>query len=63
MSKAKGHCPPEDCGGIWGYADFVAAMADPKHPEHDHLKEWNGGDFDPEAFDLAEVNRVLTGGG
>ncbi len=55
--------PPEDCGGIWGYAEFVEAMADPKHPEHKNLKEWYNGDFDPEAFDLAEVNRMLTGGG
>ena len=61
--KAKGNCPPEDCGGVWGFADFVDAMADPKHPEHENLKEWYGGDFDPEAFDLEEVNRMLTGGG
>ena len=59
----KRNCPPEDCGGIWGYADFVDAMADPKHPEHESLKEWYGEDFDPEAFDLDEVNRILTGGG
>lgn len=60
--KGKGNCPPEDCGGIWGFADFLDAMADPKHPEHETLKEWSGGEYDPDAFDLAEVNRVLTGG-
>jgi len=59
----KRNCPPEDCGGVWGFADFVDAMADPKHPEHESLKEWHGEDFDPEAFDLDEVNRMLTGGG
>jgi hypothetical protein len=59
----KRHCPPEDCGGVWGFADFVEAMADPKHPEHDNLKEWYGEDFDPVAFDLDEVNRMLTGAG
>jgi hypothetical protein len=58
--KGKGNCPPEDCGGIWGYADFVDAMADPNHPEHEDLKEWYGGDFDPDAFDLDEVNRSLV---
>ncbi len=61
--KGKGNCPPEDCGGIWGFYDFVEAMANPKHPEHKNLKEWYGGDFDPEAFDIDEVNRILTGGG
>ena len=60
--KGKGNCPPEDCGGIWGFADFLVAMADPEHSEHETLKEWAGGEYDPDAFDLAEVNRVLTGG-
>jgi hypothetical protein len=43
-------CPPEDVGGVWGYADFVAAISDPEHEEHDELLEWVGGKFDPEAF-------------
>jgi Plasmid pRiA4b ORF-3-like protein len=59
----KRHCPPEDCGGVWGYADFVEAMANPKHPEHKNMKEWYGEDFDAEAFDLDEVNQMLTGAG
>lgn len=53
-------CPPEDVGGIWGYADFLAAVRDPKHPEHEELLEWAGGEFDPEAFDLDAVNRTLA---
>jgi len=52
-------CPPEDCGGTWGYADFLKAIADPKHPEHRDMKEWIGGKFDPEKFDLNAVNREL----
>jgi hypothetical protein len=52
-------CPPEDCGGVWGYADFVEAITDPNHPEHDELLEWVGGEFDPEQFDLAEANAAL----
>lgn len=51
-------CPPEDCGGIWGYEEFLGALADPDHEEHDRLLEWVGGEFDPERFDLAGVNRV-----
>ena len=58
----KRHGPPEDCGGVYGYDDFVKAMANPKHPEHKSMKEWYGEDFDPEAFDLDEVNAMLTGG-
>ncbi len=52
-------CPPEDCGGIWGYADFLEAIQDPKHPEHDEMVEWVGGEFDPTAFDADEVNLEL----
>lgn len=52
-------CPPEDCGGVWGYGDFLEAIQNPDHPEHDEMLEWVGGSFDPEAFDLDEVNRTL----
>ena len=52
-------CPPEDCGGIWGYASFLVAIRDPKHPEHEAMLEWVGGEFDPDIFDLDEVNREL----
>ncbi len=52
-------CPPEDVGGIPGYENFLQALADPNHPEHDEYLEWIGGSFDPEAFDLDEVNRLL----
>ena len=52
-------CPPEDCGGIWGYASFLDAIQDPQHPEHEEMLEWVGGEFDPDAFDLDEANREL----
>jgi hypothetical protein len=52
-------CPPEDCGGIWGYASLLEAIRDPEHPEHEEMLEWVGGAFDPEAFDLDEVNIEL----
>ena len=51
--------PPDDVGGVWGYADFVEAIQDPDHERHEELLEWIGGEFDPEAFDSAEVNRWL----
>ena len=43
-------------GGFPGYADFLDAMADPKHEEHDRMVEWHGGKFDPEE---AEIGRIL----
>jgi hypothetical protein len=58
-TAGKRACPPEDCGGVWGYADFVEAIADPEHEQHEELLEWVGGEFDPEAFDLAQANKAL----
>jgi hypothetical protein len=52
-------CPPEDCGGAWGYRHLLEVLADPAHEEHEHLLGWVGGAFDPEAFDLAETNANL----
>jgi Plasmid pRiA4b ORF-3-like protein len=51
--------PPEDCGGSLGYAELLEIVANPDQPEYDDRLEWLGGDFDPECFDLAEVNRKL----
>jgi hypothetical protein len=52
-------CPPEDVGGIWGYEEFLDAIHDPNHPEHDEYLDWVGGEFDPEAFDKDAVNKRL----
>jgi hypothetical protein len=54
-------CPPEDVGGVWGYVMFLEAIRDPEHPEHQEYQEWIGSEFDPEAFDLEEMNAVLRG--
>lgn len=59
-TAGKRACPPEDCGGPWGYDEFLVAISDPKHKEHDDLLEWVGGEFDPEKFDLNEVNQQLA---
>ena len=56
-------CPPEDCGSVPGYYTLCEAMADPKHPDRKNLLEWLGDEpYDPEAFDLNEINEILTGG-
>ena len=53
-------CPPEDVGGTWCYQEFLKAIGDPSHPEHAEYLEWIGGTFDPEGFDLDEVNELLS---
>jgi len=53
-------CPPEDVGGPWGYENFLEAIRDNQHPEHETFLEWIGVDFDPEAFDLEATNRSLA---
>jgi hypothetical protein len=57
--KGKRACPPEDVGGMWGYESFLEAIKDPNHPEHEDMLDWWGDDFDPEAFDLEEINDAL----
>ena len=55
----KGACPPEDCGGIWGYNDLLKIIKDPSHEQYDEIMEWLGGEFDPDKFELDEVNKML----
>ncbi len=54
-----GACPPEDCGGIGGYADLQATLRRGCGREYRELLAWLGGPFDPTAFDLAVTNRAL----
>jgi hypothetical protein len=56
--KGKRARPPEDVGGIWGYESYLEAIQNPEHPEHGSYLEWSG-PFDPEHFDLEEVNVAL----
>lgn len=55
-------CPPEDCGGTWGFRELLEILADPSHPEHDERREWIGRPFDPEAFDTSEFEDNLRNG-
>ena len=58
--KGKRACPPEDCGGPWGYGGLLEALSDPTHPSHRDLTEWLGDAFNPEAFDLTTINNRLA---
>ncbi len=60
--EGKRACPPDDCGGPWGYQDFLAAIADPDHKEHQHLLDWIGGAFDPEQFDSKKATKDMKKG-
>lgn len=54
-------CPPEDVGGPFGYADYLEAMADPKHERHKEFMKWSGS-FDPEAFDAEATTKNMRQG-
>lgn len=52
-------CPPEDVGGVSGYFEFVNALEDPNHEEHESYIEWSGGSFDSKGFDPESINWEL----
>jgi hypothetical protein len=52
-------CPPEDVGGVPGYYEFLNALKDPNHEEHESYTEWSGGNYDSEHFDAHAVNWEL----
>jgi hypothetical protein len=59
-TAGKRNCPPEDCGGPYGYSNLLDVIADAEHPEHEGLLEWLGGGFNAEEFSVAEVNMRLA---
>ncbi len=59
-TAGKRNCPPEDCGGIWGYQELLSILADPTHPERAEHVEQIGEEFDPDEFDLELANTVLA---
>lgn len=56
LVDGQGACPPEDCGGFWGYASLLEALADPKHEMHEEMLDWlgleKGEDWYANSFDL-----------
>ncbi len=67
LVAAKGACPPEDCGGPWGYAELKDILTDPGHEQHQEMLDWLGLDksstFDPNviATDHIEYELALNG--
>jgi hypothetical protein len=64
LVAAKGACPPEDCGGRWGYANLREILADPDHDEHQEMLEWlgldNASEFDPTAVTTEDIDYELA---
>ncbi len=58
--NGENHCPPEDCGGPYGYARMLEIIADPNNEKHADMKEWLGDGFDPKQFDLRAVSGKLA---
>jgi hypothetical protein len=52
-------CPPEDCGGTYGYKKLKEILMNPKHPEYKSSKIWVGSKFDPMACDLKTIQQNL----
>lgn len=63
LLKGKGHCPPEDCGGVWGYTELLDLL-DKKRLTADEKGqlEWfdmTRGVYDPNEFDIEEYAQYL----
>jgi hypothetical protein len=56
----EGACPPEDCGGVYGFAELKEVLAGPDSAERDEMLEWADEDFDPTHFDLAAANATVA---
>jgi Plasmid pRiA4b ORF-3-like protein len=61
---ARGACPPEDCGGPWGYAELKEILADPSHEQHQEMLDWLGLDdaarFAPNVVATEEIEHELA---
>lgn len=51
--------PPENCGGIHGYYDMLDDLKDGDNEDYEEIREWLGEDFNPDFFDINEINEAL----
>ena len=61
LLDGKRACPPEDCGGVWGYQEICELMKDPASQDARERLEWLGYRFDPERFQLEKAQRAVRG--
>ncbi len=61
----RGACPPEDCGGGFGYQELCEVLANPDAPEYEELAEWAAEvvdlPIDVHTFDVAAANNAVRG--
>jgi hypothetical protein len=57
----EGACPPEDCGGSYGFEEFKELLAGPPSAEREEMLQWAGGDYDPARFNLTAANTAVAG--
>lgn len=57
--EGEGACPPEDVGGIYGYAEFLEIIKDEAHPQHEELKQW-AEEVGYEEFNMEETNYSMA---
>lgn len=64
LLEGKGKCPPEDCGGVWGYENLLAVIDDSKHPQYKEMREWlgmrRGEKWDKNDFDLSFAQAAVS---
>lgn len=58
--KGKRACPPEDCGGIWGYQQLLETLSNPDDSDYESMLEWLGGIFDSEELDIEKINKMIV---
>lgn len=60
--KGERACPPEDCGGVWGYYHLLEVLGDPTHEEYEDLTEWASDGIDPDKFSPTEATKAMRRG-
>jgi len=58
-TAGSGACPPEDCGGPWGYAEMLETLRSGSSQRKKEIRSWLGGSIDPEVFDLKAADKAL----
>ncbi|HPZ29469.1 MAG TPA: plasmid pRiA4b ORF-3 family protein [Defluviitoga sp.] len=64
LLDGKGACPPEDCGGPWGYEELKEIMADKSNPNRAEILEWldlePDEEWDPQEYNVAEESKYFN---
>lgn len=61
VTKFRQASPPDDCGGIYGYYDFLEQYLDDSDPDHDSMVEWAESQGYHDDYDINEINKIMEG--